>query len=126
MFKSGKMIIIGSESEREAEIAAKKIIRKVASNLSIKASLSEFRVTNIVANAEIGWPIDIGKIAEENQCHKDDSFPGVVYKGISSVRAILLFSSGKVVFTGATEKQAIELAFHQLKRKLEKFRKVKI
>jgi transcription initiation factor TFIID TATA-box-binding protein len=114
------MIIIGSESEREAEIAAKKIIRKVANNLSIKATLSEFRVTNIVANAEIGWPIDITKIADnkELRCTKDDSFPGVVYKGIESVRAILLFSSGKVVFTGATEKHAIEQAFSELKRKL--------
>jgi TATA-box binding protein (TBP) (component of TFIID and TFIIIB) len=57
------MIIIGSESEKDAELAAKKITRKIANNLSIKASCTDFRVTNIVANAEIGWPLDINKIA---------------------------------------------------------------
>lgn len=76
-----------------------------------------------MANAEIGWPIDIGKIADEKEGMKDDSFPGVVYRGIDQVRAALLFSSGKVVFTGATERSAIEAAFIQLKKKLEKFRK---
>jgi transcription initiation factor TFIID TATA-box-binding protein len=64
VFKSGKMIIIGSESEKDAEKVARKIIRSISKALSIKAKISDFKVTNIVANAEIGWPIDIAKIAE--------------------------------------------------------------
>lgn len=102
VFKSGKMIIIGSESEKDAEKVARKTIRDISKNLCIKAKICDFKVTNIVANAEIGWPIDITKIAESNEGIKDESFPGVVYRGISSVKAALLFSSGKVVFTGAT------------------------
>jgi TATA-box binding protein (TBP) (component of TFIID and TFIIIB) len=47
----------------------------------------------------------------------------VVYRGIKEVKAALLFSSGKVVFTGATERSAIEIAFTQLKKKLERFKK---
>ncbi len=76
-----------------------------------------------MANAEIGWPIDIAKIADDKEGLKDESFPGVVYRGIKEVKAALLFSSGKVVFTGATEKSAIEMAFTQLKKKLERYRK---
>lgn len=65
VFKSGKMIIIGSESEKDAEKVARKTVRDISKALSIKAKLDGFKVTNIVANAEIGWPIDITKIADE-------------------------------------------------------------
>lgn|GEM_PF-3579202 len=102
---------------------ARKTVRDISKALSIKAKISDFKVTNIVANAEIGWPIDILKIADEKEGLKDESFPGVVYRGIKEVKAALLFSSGKVVFTGATERSSIETAFIQLKKKLEKFRK---
>lgn len=96
------MIIIGSESEKDAHKVAKKTARDISKALNIKAKEEGWKVTNIVANAEIGWPIDISKIADEKEGAKDDSFPGVVYRGISNVKAALLFSSGKVVFTGAT------------------------
>lgn len=89
---------------------ARKTVRDISKVLSIKAKISDFKVTNIVANAE-NWRL------------KDESFPGVVYRGIKEVKAALLFSSGKVVFTGATERSSIETAFIQLKKKLEKFRK---
>jgi len=82
VFKSGKMIIIGSESEKDAEKVARKTVRDISKALSIKAKISDFKVTNIVANAEIGWPIDIVKIADEKEGLKDESFPGVVYRGI--------------------------------------------
>jgi transcription initiation factor TFIID TATA-box-binding protein len=51
VFKSGKMIIIGSESEKDAYTVAKKIVKDIQKSLGIKAKLEGFRVTNIVANA---------------------------------------------------------------------------
>jgi transcription initiation factor TFIID TATA-box-binding protein len=112
------MIIIGSESEKDANIVARKVVKDIHKALQIKTKLDEFRVTNIVANAEIGWAIDISLIASDKDSVKDDSFPGVVYRGIKTVKAALLFSSGKVVFTGATERASIESAFIELKKKL--------
>jgi TATA-box binding protein (TBP) (component of TFIID and TFIIIB) len=35
---------------------------------------------------------------------KDDTFPGVIYKMTEPVKAVLIFSSGKIVFTGAKTK----------------------
>ena len=123
VFKSGKMIIIGSESEKDAEKVARKTVRDISKALSIKAKISDFKVTNIVANAEIGWPIDIVKIADEKEGLKDESFPGVVYRGIKKVKAALLFSCGKVFLTGATKRRSIKTAFIVLKKKVEKFKK---
>lgn len=45
------MIIIGSESEKDAYTVAKKIVKDIQKSLGIKAKLEGFRVTNIVANA---------------------------------------------------------------------------
>jgi TATA-box binding protein (TBP) (component of TFIID and TFIIIB) len=56
------MIIIGSESETDAEQAAKKTMKDIQKTLNIKLRLVEFRVTNIVANADLGYKIDIGKL----------------------------------------------------------------
>ncbi len=39
------------------------------------------------------------------------------------VKSALIFASGKVVFTGAKTKDAIDNAFIELKKKMEKFRK---
>lgn len=69
--------------------------------------MTEFKVTNIVANADLGYKINIGKLSEDQFAVKDDSFPGAVHKMKQPVKAVLLFSSGKVVFTGAKDRSQI-------------------
>lgn len=64
VFKSGRMIIIGSESESDAEQAAKRSIKDIQKSLSTKLKMVDFHVTNIVANADLGCRIDIGKLCE--------------------------------------------------------------
>lgn len=65
VFKSGRMIIIGSESESDAEKAARAAIKDVSKAVNLKLKMADFKVTNIVANASLGYIIDIGKLCEE-------------------------------------------------------------
>lgn len=65
VFKSGRMIIIGSESEEDAEQAARRSIKDIQKSVNSKFKLVDFHVTNIVANADLGSKIDIGKLCEE-------------------------------------------------------------
>lgn len=123
VFKSGRMIIIGSESESDAEQAAKRSIKDIQKSLSTKLKMVDFHVTNIVANADLGCKIDIGKLCEERNVVRNENFPGVVYKQMEHVKSALIFASGKVVFTGAKTKDSIDNAFTELKKKMEKFRK---
>ena len=118
VFKSGRMIIIGSESESDAEQAAKKAIKDIQKALSLKLKMIEFRVTNIVASADIGFRINVGRLCEEKNVVRNDNFPGVVYKQLEHVRSALIFASGKVVFTGAKKKDEIDNAFNELKHKM--------
>lgn len=82
-------------------------------------------MTNIVANADLGHKINIGKLSEEDgQTRKDDSFPGAVYHMEKPVKAVLIFSSGKVVFTGAQKRTQINEAFEELQKKMRPYYKV--
>jgi transcription initiation factor TFIID TATA-box-binding protein len=64
VFKSGKIIVIGSESEKDAELAAKKLSKDIQKALNLKCKLSEFRITNLVANADFGYKLDLNRLAD--------------------------------------------------------------
>ncbi len=53
---------------------------------------------------------------------KDDTFPGVIYKMTQPVKAVLIFSSGKIVFTGAKTREDILKAFEILKVRMIAFK----
>ena len=118
------MIIIGSESEEDAQLAASKIAKEIKKLTNKKIRLEGFKVTNIVANADLGQKINIGKLSEEDELtRKDDSFPGAVYHMNQPVKAVLIFSSGKVVFTGAQKRGQINEAFNLLIEKMKPYYK---
>jgi transcription initiation factor TFIID TATA-box-binding protein len=80
--------------------------------------MKQFRITNIVANADLGFKLNIGKLCEQRHIFKNDNFPGVVYKTLPFVKSVLLFASGRVVFTGARSMDSIDSAFIELKRRM--------
>ena len=55
-----------------------------------------------MANADLGYQLDLHRLADERMAVKDDSFPGVVYRNLKNLKSALIFHSGKVIFTGAT------------------------
>lgn len=71
------------------------------------------------------------------QSHLDDNFPGLIYKlenkqfldevvkkeGKEKKMVALIFSSGKVVFTGADKKEQIEKAYKSLHEVLDGYKK---
>ncbi len=58
------MIIIGSESESDAEFSARKAVKDISKAMGMKAKMTTFRVTNIVANADVGFRLHIPKLCE--------------------------------------------------------------
>jgi transcription initiation factor TFIID TATA-box-binding protein len=111
VFSSARIIIIGSSSEAQAELAAREARRLFVKALNIPAKLTSFRITNIVANADFGFKINITTLCEQRGVIKNENFPGVIFKGLKDVKSALIFSSGKVVFTGAKAIDDIDAAF---------------
>lgn len=125
IFKSGKLIIIGAKSEVDARTSADKSAKDISRLLDKKLRVETFAVTNIVANADIGMKIDIGQLAQSRLALKDETFPGVIYRMGNPVKAVLVFSSGKIVFTGARTKNDIDVAFEMLKKEFIPFKSKK-
>jgi transcription initiation factor TFIID TATA-box-binding protein len=78
-------------------------------------------VENIVASSRIKAKLNLEEItfALENAEYEPEQFPGLVYR-ISEPRvAFLLFSSGKIICTGAHKIEDIHTALKKLKKKLE-------
>ena len=46
---------------------------------------------------------------------RNENFPGVVYRSSVFVKSILIFKSGKVVFTGAKSMDDLDMAFKEVK-----------
>jgi transcription initiation factor TFIID TATA-box-binding protein len=68
-----------------------------------KSTEDSFKVVNIVASASIGKDIDLNEVSKnlEGVTFKREQFPGLVFKLPEPKTAHLIFSSGKLVCTGA-------------------------
>jgi len=81
----------------------------------------QVKVENVVSFVPLGKKIPLVKLMSsiENAEYKPEQFPGLVYR-ISEPRiAFLLFSSGKIICTGAQNVEDIHTALKKLKSKLE-------
>ena len=83
--------------------------------------MTDIKVENIVAHAQISNKIDITKIAEKlpEFTYDPDKFSGITYKMESPKTAILLLPSGKAVCTGAKTVEEVEDALDKFIDKIE-------
>jgi transcription initiation factor TFIID TATA-box-binding protein len=78
-------------------------------------------VENIVASSKIKADLNLEDIAFslENAEYEPEQFPGLVYRITDPRVAFLLFSSGKIICTGAHNIDDIHEALGKFKKKLE-------
>lgn len=120
VFQSGKMISVGSRSNKEAinQINEAKFCllhAKIINDLKLKT-----KIRNIVAVATISNNINLSKIMKLNKAIYDPGrFPGVILKSVRTIR-YLIFSSGKVVIVGTKSKKELLEAVFELNQKLSK------
>ncbi|PVX23729.1 MAG: TATA box-binding protein, partial [Candidatus Bathyarchaeum sp.] len=82
----------------------------------------ELKIVNIVASASLGGMIDLEKAAYSlgRTMYEPEQFPGLIYRMDEPKVVILLFSSGKLVCTGARKEEDAHKAVDNLRQKLEK------
>ncbi|MEM5872012.1 MAG: TATA-box-binding protein [Candidatus Aenigmatarchaeota archaeon] len=81
------------------------------------------KIENVVAFAVLGKKIFLNKLVERlpNTEYEPEQFPGLVYRIKDPRAAALIFSSGKIVCTGA---KSIEMAKQALKKIVNDLRKI--
>ena len=115
IFRNGKLILTGIKSFVDIDLVISRLILELNNVLQIhiEKDMISTLVVNIVITADFFNKInlDLAAIKLENSIYEPEVFPGLVYNCTNPVKSVfLLFSTGKIVFTGIREKNLIEPA----------------
>lgn len=122
IFKSGKVVCTGTTSEKDAQ----KAVNIAANSLrDIDVEVNDepvINIVNIVASSDLGAELNLNQVAMhlglENIEYEPEQFPGMVYRVRDPKVVILLFSSGKIICTGAQVLPDVRRAVDILKEEL--------
>jgi transcription initiation factor TFIID TATA-box-binding protein len=121
-FRSGAVTITGATSAGDMRTAFSEYVAALH-DLGIPVSdTSAVEVTNIVATADLGERVNLNAVAVglglEHTEYEPEQFPGLVYRLDTPAVVLLLFGSGKLVVTGATDRESIETAVEMVAARL--------
>ncbi len=120
IFKSGKMVVTGAKSTEELINAVKKIIKYLKKYGIEIIGKPKIQIQNIVASANImvNVNLDMAAYLLENNMYEPEQFPGLIYRMDDPKVVLLIFSSGKMVITGAKREKEVFDAVEKIYNKL--------
>ncbi|KAK6457617.1 TATA-binding protein [Scheffersomyces xylosifermentans] len=125
IFASGKMVVTGAKSEDDSKLASRKYAR-IIQKLGFNAKFTDFKIQNIVGSCDVKFPIRLEGLAFSHgtfSSYEPELFPGLIYRMVKPKIVLLIFVSGKIVLTGAKQREEIYAAFESIYPVLSEFRK---
>ena len=121
IFTSGKMIGVGTKSEREAFNELETTVQFLAEKGYIKPVKISPKIRNIVVTADFKRSLNLRRLSDASKAiYEPKQFPGAILRLKSPYKtSILVFASGKVVVTGLRNENQIEPTMQKLKHLLE-------
>ena len=121
IFSSGKIVCTGARSIDLSKEAMHKVVDRIRDTGVNLPTKFDIKIENIVASSKIDTKLNLEEIAFslENAEYEPEQFPGLVYRIREPRVAFLLFSSGKIICTGAHTIDDVQLALKKLKEKLK-------
>jgi transcription initiation factor TFIID TATA-box-binding protein len=115
LFSTGKMVVTGMRDESEAEAVVAGALRRIK-ECEIQVGRPEITVQNVVASGDIKCSVDLNlaAVAVDHSMYEPEIFPGLIYRMQDPKAVFLVFSTGKVVCTGAKSKAAVATAVERL------------
>jgi len=122
IFSTGKMVVTGLRKASEAENAVKQAIKNIQ-DAGVKLSKPEITIQNIVASGDLHTNIDLNMaaIVMEYAMYEPEVFPGLIYRLQDPKTVFLIFSTGKIVCTGAKNKDIVKEAVIKLNQQVNEF-----
>ena len=121
IFTSGKMVCTGSKSEEMAKKAVKTVVQNLRNGgIKIKKN-AVVTIQNMVASINLGGKIHLEQAARTlpRSMYEPEQFPGLIHRMVDPKTVILLFSSGKLVCTGAKHEADVYRSVNNLHVVLE-------
>ena len=121
IFRSGKMVCTGAKSEEMSRNAVKTVVQKLRKGgITVKKN-AVVTIQNIVASINLGGKIHLEQAARTlpRSMYEPEQFPGLIHRMLDPKTVILLFSSGKLVCTGAKKEPDVYRSVNNLHALLE-------
>jgi transcription initiation factor TFIID TATA-box-binding protein len=115
IFSTGKMVVTGLRKASEAPRVVEKVVKNIK-KAGIKVSNPEITIQNIVASGDLHTNIDLNMaaIVMEYAMYEPEVFPGLIYRMQEPKTVFLIFSTGRIVCTGAKKKEIVREAVLKL------------
>jgi transcription initiation factor TFIID TATA-box-binding protein len=116
VFASGRLVVTGAKSEELARLAARRHARAIQ-KCGFRTKFLDFKVQNFVGSATCDFLVRLEGIAHgypQFAWHEPELFPGLVYTMVKPALKCLVFTTGKVVLTGAKRVEDVFEAFANL------------
>lgn len=119
IFSTGKMVVTGLRQASEAPKVVEKVVKNIK-KAGIKVSNPEITIQNIVASGDLHTNIDLNMaaIVMEYAMYEPEVFPGLIYRMQEPKTVFLIFSTGRIVCTGAKKKEIVRDAVLKLNRQV--------
>jgi len=114
-------VCTGAKSERQARKAVMKVVDELKGNGIVILSKPEIQIQNMVTSVGLGGRVDLEKATYslKRTMYEPEQFPGLIYRMDDPKVVILIFSSGKLVCTGAKKEEEVHRAVTKLQETLE-------
>lgn len=119
IFSTGKMVVTGLRKAAEAERVVEKVVKNIR-KAGIKVANPEITIQNIVASGDLHTNIDLNMaaIVMEYAMYEPEVFPGLIYRMQDPKTVFLIFSTGRIVCTGAKQKEIVRDAVKKLNQQV--------
>jgi transcription initiation factor TFIID TATA-box-binding protein len=119
IFSTGKMVVTGLRKASEAERVVDKVVKNIR-KAGIKLINPEITIQNIVASGDLHTNIDLNMaaIVMEYAMYEPEVFPGLIYRMQDPKTVFLIFSTGRIVCTGAKKKEIVRDAVMKLNQQV--------
>jgi len=116
IFASGKMISVGTKSEKEAAHELEYVKDFLVKKGLIKPTILKHNIRNIVVMVNFGKSIDLEELGKNyKMIYEPEQFPGGIVRIKEPYKAtVLVFASGKAIITGLRSSNHIKAVMQKI------------
>lgn len=131
LFRNGRIVIVGSRSEKDIKQTIEQLVNDLNSRNVVKnrvvldSNKVNYKIPNYVALGEMGFTIDLDALLENqdlNLEYEPEQFPGIMLWIDKYNSTALVFRNGKIILSGNRDLDSMNKSFNYLKEILNKYR----
>ena len=119
VFSTGKMVITGLRKAIEAEVVVEKVMKRIK-KAGVSISKPIITIQNVVASGDLHELVDLNlaAITLDSAMYEPEVFPGLIYRMQDPKTVFLIFSTGRIVCTGAKDKVVVKEVVIKLNKEI--------